>query len=61
MYDGDWVNDRMNGYGKYIYDDDSYYIGQWKNDLKHGKGTMHDSNGNIQKKGKWVDDLFLVY
>ena len=32
-----------------------------KNDLKHGKGTMYDSNGNIQKKGKWVDDLFIAY
>ena len=28
-YEGDWVNDDLEGYGKYICEDGEYYIGQW--------------------------------
>ena len=27
------------------------YIGQWKNDLKHGNGKLYDKNGLLVKKG----------
>ena len=30
-YEGNFVNDELEGYGKYIYEDDTYYIGQFKN------------------------------
>ena len=59
MYEGDYVNNKRQGYGKYIYADDSYYIGQWKNSSKHGRGTMYNSSGIIIKKGKWLNDVFI--
>ena len=31
--DGNWINGKANGKGKYIALDDSYYDGDWKDDL----------------------------
>ena len=32
-----------------------YYIGQYQNGLRNGKGTLYHSNGNIEKEGKWLN------
>ena len=45
-YEGEWVNDKPEGYGKFIYSDGEYYIGEWKNGLRHGKGKTYDSKKN---------------
>ena len=45
----------MEGNGKIIYEDGDYFIGQFKNGLIHGKGTMYDSNGNIKYEGNWIN------
>ena len=37
-------------------EDGKYYIGQWKNGLRNGKGIQYYSNGNIQYKGDFVND-----
>ena len=58
-YEGDWIKGLPNGYGKYINQDGSYYIGQWKNSLKHGKGIIYNSKKEIEKKGKWINDNFI--
>ena len=55
MYEGDFVNDNYEGNGKYIWKDGEYYIGQWKNGLSHGKGTVCYSNGD-KYEGDWVND-----
>ena len=33
-----------------------YYIGEFKNDLRNGKGILYYSNGNIQYEGDWIND-----
>ena len=58
-YDGDWINDKYEGNGKYIWENGEYYIGQWKNGLSHGKGIEYYSNGKIKYEGDWVDDKFV--
>ena len=35
-YDGEWKNGKFNGVGTFS-DVDAEYIGQWVNDVKHGK------------------------
>ena len=50
-FEGDYINDKREGNGKYI-----YYIGQFKNGLKHGKGTYYYSNGKIMYEGDWIND-----
>ena len=58
-YDGDFVNDKYEGNGKYIWEDGQYYIGEWKNGLRNGKGIYYYSNGNIKYEGDWIDDKFI--
>ena len=37
MYEGDFINDKFEGIGKYILENGIYYIGEWKNGLRNGK------------------------
>ena len=39
-YDGDFINDKFEGNGKYIYKNGDYYIGEWKNNVVHGIGKF---------------------
>lgn len=34
------------GHGKMIYVSGNRYEGEWKNDMKHGKGTTYYASGN---------------
>ena len=58
MYEGNFINDKYEGNGKYIWENDVYYLGEWKNDLRHGKGIMYYSNGKIKQKGYWINNEF---
>ena len=55
-YDGEYVNDKAEGKGQYIWEDGKYYIGQWKNGLFHGKGIEYYSNGKIKYEGDYIND-----
>ena len=57
-YDGDMVNGKAEGNGQYIYENNEYYIGQFKNGLKHGKGIIFFENGNIKYVGKFINDNY---
>ena len=57
-YDGEFFNDKFEGNGKYYYENDEYYIGQFKNGLKNGKGVEYYPNGKIKYEGKFLDDKF---
>ena len=59
MYEGDYINDKREGNGKYIWENGNYYIGQWKNSLRNGKGTMYYSNGKIKHEGDWINGEFV--
>ena len=39
-----------------IYEDGKYYIGQFKENLKHGKGRMFYSNRKLMYDGDWRND-----
>ena len=41
---------------KYEYDNGSYYIDEWKNGLRHGKGTFYDNNLKSTYEGEWGND-----
>ena len=58
-YDGDYINNKAEGNGKYIWEDGESYIGQFKNCFSHGKGTEYYSNGEIKQKGNWINDEFV--
>ena len=56
MYDGDFVDNKFEGNGKFIYDDGIYYIGQFVKGEKHGKGKLYDKNGNLIYEGDFMND-----
>ena len=59
MYEGDFVNDKFEGKGKYIWEDGEYYIGQFKNGVRsHGKGEEYYSNGSIKYEGHSIQNNY---
>ena len=40
-YECDFINGKFEGNGKRIFKNGEYYIGQWKNGLRHGKGKLY--------------------
>ena len=57
LYEGDFSNGKLNGYGKCAYDNGNYYIGQFSNNLRHGKGTLFYKNNSIKYEGDFIKDL----
>ena len=57
-YDGDFVNDRYEGYGQYNLENGDYYTGEWANGLRHGNGAFY-SKGKLRYKGKFENDYFV--
>ena len=53
-YDGEFVNNKPEGKGKYYYENGEYYIGEFKNGLRNGEGILYYKNGNIINKGTWM-------
>ena len=50
MYEGEYINDKREGNGKYISENGEYYIGEWKNGLFHGKGREYYAIGKYKQK-----------
>ena len=61
IYEGEFKNDLREGYGKYIYKDGSYYIGEWKKNLKNGKGILYYNNNKKKYEGNFKDDKFYGF
>ena len=38
-----------------IDEDGNYYIGQFKDNLRNGKGIYYNKNGNIIYEGDWIN------
>ena len=55
-YQGDFVNNKLEGYGKYIFEDGDYYIGDFFNNLQHGKGKIYLKNGELLFQGEFIKD-----
>jgi len=53
-YEGDWKNDRMEGYGIYNYSNGDVYEGQWLDNMHQGNGKMYFTDGS-RYEGEWKD------
>jgi len=51
-------NKIINNNEKYIYENGDYYIGEWLNNLKLGKGKLYYKNGKIKYEGDFIKDKF---
>ena len=54
IYDGEWMDGLKNGTGKYYYDDQTFYYGDWNRNRKEGKGQF--VSPKIEYTGNWLQD-----
>ena len=56
-YKGEFKEGKKDGFGKEIYINGEYYIGNFKNDLKNGKGKIFNKFNNIKIESEWVNNV----
>ena len=54
-----FINGKREGNGKYIFEDGEYYIGEFKNNKRNGKGIEYYKNGNIKYEGEFINGEFV--
>lgn len=52
IYEGEYVNDKKDGYGVFRWASGNLYQGQFKDDERHGKGRMEWTDGSYYE-GDW--------
>ena len=53
-YEGEYLDDKKDGYGVYTWADGRKYQGYWANGKQHGKGKYISLDGSV-KWGAWDD------
>jgi len=56
IYEGNFIQDKFDGLGKYYNADGYYYFGEWKQGLKYGKGTQYYMNGESYE-GEFINNI----
>lgn len=54
IYEGEFVNDKANGKGKYIHANGDMYEGDFLNDMEHGKGIFIFADDGARYEGDFV-------
>ena len=60
-YEGELKDGKKEGYGKFIWTNGEYYIGQWVNDEREGKGILYYNNNKIKYEGEFKKNEFNGY
>lgn len=61
IYEGEWKNDQIHGYGRYIFPSSTqqklkeFFIGEFSENLKNGFGIHFYSDSSLLM-GNWVND-----
>ena len=45
---GDWFEDKMEGQGTYVWHSGEVYMGEYRNNVRHGKGRMTYADGSVK-------------
>uniref|UniRef100_A0A3Q2GD55 Radial spoke head 10 homolog B n=1 Tax=Cyprinodon variegatus TaxID=28743 RepID=A0A3Q2GD55_CYPVA len=56
-YKGDWVMNRIEGWGQRRYPSGNTYTGEWRNNLKHGEGRMIWITLGQEYAGNWQNGV----
>lgn len=59
IYDGEWKNNKYNGYGQYFLRGQCRYEGNWENGKRNGDGIAYNQDGVEEYNGPWKDDIRL--
>ena len=57
-YRGDFVDEKMQGKGLFVWNNGSQYDGEWRNNMKHGYGVYLTEDGTIFK-GKVICGVII--
>jgi hypothetical protein len=57
-YEGEKKDTLRHGKGKYMYNDGSYYFGDWIKGKMEGQGELIGSDGSLIYEGQWKDDHY---
>lgn len=57
VYDGEWKDGNIDGYGIYTWPDGTVYAGDWKAGLKNGYGVLREPNGQTWNQYYQNDEL----
>ena len=61
MFEGEYLNDKINGKGKkYLIDNNLMFEGEYLNDKRNGKGRQYYENGNLKFEGEFIDNEIIV-
>ena len=52
IYEGNYMDDKKEGFGVYTYPDGRCYKGLWHNGKQHGEGIFISPEG-VERKGEW--------
>ena len=55
QYQGEWLGNMRDGFGKQKWPDGALYEGEWINNKADGKGKFIHANGDYYE-GEWKDD-----
>lgn len=55
-YSGEWVADKMQGFGVYEYINGAKYTGHWRDNLHHGVGKYEFPDGSFYE-GEWLGHM----
>jgi len=50
---GTYERGQRSGEGTFFYSDGRIYIGEWKDDLRHGRGAIYGQNCTVEYSGNW--------
>ena len=56
IYEGDLIDGKCGGKGKFIFESGDYFLGGFKNGLREGKGIQYYKNKKYQYEGMWKED-----
>lgn len=56
IYEGEWKNNKYEGYGQYFLRGQCRYEGNWEHGKRNGDGIAYDANGKEEYNGLWKDD-----
>lgn len=57
-YEGHFIDNKENGYGVFVYNNDDHYEGYWLNGQKNGFGILFDRKKQKIFEGTWVLDKY---
>ena len=56
---GNFDKDKFSGSGELYCKNGDKFVGQFKDNIKHGEGTLYSSNDEIKQQGVWESDRYV--